>query len=324
MIPRKKYLQIRQQNDQTKSVTMSTRARRRVNILENSKQYFSRVESLSIPVDTIPILNFKENEYELALEFDGASVTKFLEFIPSRTSDIGKSTGLMFENEYFVQSLNNALQQAYDDLLVLKPGILATGPPFVVIQSGKLSLYAELAYETVNPNPVDIIFDHSLLKFFDCFDSFELGSDRHLIKIVDTKVNIITSLIVDYFRMEQNFDILPLWNTIHKVQLAADLPINSEMKAGQADVTNQILSDFQVVDTVNRAERFTYIPESEINQYQLITNLPLNSYNISVQAVLNDGSVVDLTLSKDEYFSLKLSFERTVISTLNLLMNVDD
>ena len=321
MLKRNIYLQIDDINKTSEIKAMETRARRVTPIIDSfSEDYVVGIKSFEIPMDNIPILNFEENEYKVTLKWDGESVSEFLLFAPYKTSQIGATSGFIFQNSDFVMSLNDAFTTAYDALLILKPLLPALTAPFVTIENNVLNLYAEKSgYSSSIPLNIEIIFDHSLLNFYNCFNSFELGSDRHVIQIIDTMFNTVTFGAVDYLKIVQNFEILSRWNDLHKIQIVSDLPVNLEMIAGQSDVTRNVIADYLVNDSVNKREKFLYTPGSVIHWNDLNSSLVLNSYKIFIIAQFEDASVDVVDISPDHRFGLKIIFQDREINSLNLL-----
>ena len=316
------YLQINDYNQSNDDIIlMETSANRQTHIIDKANDFVVKIAGMTVPVDSVPILFFNENSYEVKLSFDGVTVSEFLLYIPPNTEEVGNLSGNIFQSGYIVKSLNNAMQLCYDALLILKPLLPTLGPPFVTIESGELNIYGEFDYN----GTVDLIFDKNLIDLFNCFESFQLSVDNYLIKFVDRILNTVNILGVDYYKMLQNYPIFAKWDTFDKLLIGvSDIPVNDELVAGQLNVRRQIISDIQINDIVNRSENFIFKTIGTVRIANMTNDLPIRRYKINFDAELDSGEIIPLYLSPLHGLQLTLSFQERGYNLINEIVGEDN
>jgi hypothetical protein len=288
-------------------------------ILHNPRDWVINVESLRIPLFSVPLFQFLLSErYKVTLEYNGSSVTKTLQYIPSGTGAVPINFGPVFSYQQQIQSYNFALQDAYDDLSVLQPSLPATRAPYVTLKGNLLSLNAETAYESNLPNPIKIFFNKAAEEQFTNLPQFFETND----KIQYLIVNQYTNLNGGIYTMTQSTESISTWGKLNTILLeTSTIPVDKQLIGSSLDIQIRVIEDFIVNQDVNRPLDLVFIPQGPLRINTLTSNYPLSSIDVNIRWFSDDGDSQIILLPSNTKASIKLRFTKR--STLDL-QNIED
>lgn len=280
-------------------------------IIENPEHYELAVERFKVPGSTIPIFLWKENLYEVQMEFDGVVITNVLQFIPNGLDLYGDA---IWNYQEFLDSLNNSLTQAFIDMKAAKPLAPPTEAPFFTYDAPtKLFLFnAEKLYDDNGAvATIEIFFNTALSQLFSFQYFYESNLDR--VKLIP-KDNGNNSAIINakaYFSTPQEYTTLSLWNDLAQIVFDTDtIPVEQELQPGQTNVTQRIVTDFEPIETLNDRTSFQFFPQGPLRYYDLKSKYPMRSIDVKIRWVNKLGQTFPIYLDNDNAATVKLLFRK--------------
>ena len=294
---------------------------RTVPILSDPSQYELSVIRFSVSSFNIPISFYDTNQY-IKLEYGTSSVQKILEYIQPSTPGLINFYAPklpIYQFATYVQSLNNALKDAFDDLLILEPGMPSTESPYMTFDasSGLFTMNAEKAgYGEDLLNRVNIIFSYNLFKQYNSFDNFFLNELETRIVIRDTFTNSIDFGGVPYYFMTQSYSTLENITTVTRlVFLSNSIPVNQELIGGQSDVQERIITDFLLEGVTSRGA-IIFNPQGPLRYYNLLSNYPLRNIDLNIRFQTSDSETYPVILTSGTNASVKIQFRKQISQRL--------
>lgn len=283
-------------------------------ILHNPRDWTINVESFCVPLYSVPLFQFLlADRYKVTLEYNGSSVTKTLQYIPSGTGAVPINFGPVFSYQQQIQSYNFALLDAYNDLKLLQPLIPATKAPYVTLKGNLLSLNAEVAYESNLPNPIKIIFNKAAAEQFTNLPQFFETADRIQYLIVNQYNNLNGGI----YTMTQSTEGISTWGKLNRILFeTSTIPVDKQLVGSQDDIQIQIIEDYIVNQDVNRPLSLIFHPQGPLRINTLNSNYPLSSIDVNIRWLSDDGDSQIILLPSNTKASIKLRFTRR--STLDL------
>lgn len=281
------------------------------NILDDPSNYKLAVIRFNIPAVNIPIQNkFKENYYYVKLVFDGAEVLIYVQQIPNAVVNLGR----IWSYQSFIDGINNAFKTAFDQLKILKPLMVQTLPPKIILNNNndKLEFYFEQSYDSSIPNNIQVIVNNKLYYTFPTLPAFGLASDESfVITVQDQLTNTITLNTIDYYIMYEETSSLFLINDFQNIQFESDtIPISPELIDGSKNITRRVLTDFEGIQQTNNRSSIQYFPQGPLRWIDLKSNHGLRDTDLRILWSTKDGSTHLVYIPPNEALSVKLLFRR--------------
>jgi hypothetical protein len=140
--------------------------------LHDAEKYYLTIAKATFPVTTIPLFEFVLNNYYIVLSCAGTSVQVFLKPLNINIFPDGKY--YVFYYQEFIDSLNTAFLEAFNELKTTQPAFTGTNPPYVVFNkpTNRFSLIAEndvYSPDWGSSNNTIINLDYSTLRLFNSF-----------------------------------------------------------------------------------------------------------------------------------------------------------
>ena len=329
------YYNIRIVND-SKSLfkTATYSVTRTAPIVDKPDDYELAVVRFSVPASNIPIMvwgdtpydvktnpSSKVDKFSVSMTFDGATVTKFLQFYPNTTgNDFYGNT--VWNYTEFVQSINGALADAFIDMKIAKPAAPPTTAPFMIYNSSNrlCSLLAPqtyligLPYEAPIPATVQVYFNTALYTYFPSIMSFEqeeLDPLSHQILFQNQGDNLRVIGAVTYIEIVQEYSTLALWSDFTTIVFETDtIPVEPEYQPSQNDTTRRLITDFEPLEDINNREKFQYFGSGWKRYYDLRSSYPMREIDIKAYWEDRDGKLYPIYLGADEALTMKILFRK--------------
>ena len=326
---------------------------RRYPILDDPSKYELTVVSYNVPTSDIPLLvwgdapydpvtnpSSKVDKYAVYLEYEGVVVEKKLEWIaninPATGQDLyGKAVWTYNE---FLNILNTAFNNAYLDLIALKPLAPVTSPITFLYnptRNNLIEFVAEAAgYRTgIDPvgnppvvEPVKIFVNDALYKFFPSLTSiynrnaFSPALDDTFQLIVwDTGVNETIYKGITSYAMVQEYPTVGLWADLTNIVFETNvIPIEPELgqnpKIGNAepegDTTRRLISDFIPIEGILDREIINYRAVGYKRYYDMKSKFPLSQIDLNVFWADEVGTLYPVYITQGDSLQVKLLFRK--------------
>ena len=299
-------------------------------ILGNPSNYRVSVSRLAIPSGLIPLFLYPENPsyYTLTLTyFDGVTTQQFtrnISYVQSSVGDPYASYRPVYHINEFVQYVNLAFQQAYNDAITALGALvyLPKERPYLAFDSTTqlFTLYCETEY--LDFNTFGIFFNTTCYEnFFSSLYAREAASGtltgfngyQILPQNLFTNVNQNTTLPgggapVDLYKVIEEFSTTALFNQLDRIIVSTHrLPISGALLGTQRDARARILYDYIIPDKLQDKTKFELDP-SRLRWHELSSHTPLTAIDLQFYLVFNDGQIVPLYLQGDQRIDCQLLF----------------
>lgn len=316
-------------------------------IINNPSKYYLAVLRFQIPTADIPILipeiekwpntDINKTVYKVTLSYQIGIVnyisTKdviYESVTPNAyvrpITAINKNPMINPSNYYFIYNyrdfinmVNKAYIEAYNDLNTQVGNILTSGPPFITYNGSTylMTLHAGNEYLGSLSNPIKIFMNYKLFTFFDGIEVvlFDFLADEGLQIIINDYNG--TNYNGTYYLMSQQYPSLSLWNVFKSLQIVSNLlPIENEiipipsLDNQNTYNTSAVLKDF-LPFYENGPEFRTFINFTASGTYELInlnSNAPIKTIDITVYWIDRYGNKYILTIPYNQVLSIKLAF----------------
>jgi hypothetical protein len=318
-------------------------------ILENPNDYELAVVRFSLPASNIPIMvwgdqpydkktnpSSKVDKYVISMSFDGADVSKVLNFIPNSSgNDFYGDT--IWNYQEIIDIINVAFLECFNDLKVLKPLAPPSSAPYMIYTATTrlCTLFAPQTYDIGNPAippapppTIQVYFNSALYTLFPSLPSFEqeeLEPLSHQLIIKNNFNNSTTIGGTPYYFMEQEYSTLALWNDFSKIVFETDtIPVEPEYQPSQNDTTRRLITDFEPVEDINNREQIQYFGTGWKRYYDLRSHYPLKSIDIKAYWEDNDGKLYPIYIGSDEALTMKILFRKKITKQLEALNDKQD
>ena len=318
------YYNIRITNDSEFSQPAVFKENRVQAILETPSLYELAVVRFSVPALFIPIQLWESpSPYVVSMKYDGTEISSVLQFIPRATNPLNPPYGEAIWNyQQFVDIINVALKDCFDQIKALHPAAPPTETPFMTFdaKTDLCSIYAEELYDTEKyPNTIDIFFDKSLYVLFPSFQTFVEGNGElfYQILVKDNKINSTTYNAKPYLIMEQTYTTLALWNSYTSIVFETDtIPVEPEFLPAQTNVVRRLLTDFQPLQDINNRQSFQFFPQGKVRYYDLKSSYPMKSIDLRAYWEDRNGVTYPIFLGKGDVLTMKLLFRKKSVIQL--------
>jgi len=305
------YLNFKYYNDTVTDQPAVISKTRVQNILDDPSKYKLAVVRFNIPAVNIPIQNFfKENYYYVKLVFDGAESTVYLTHVPNEVINLNR----IWSYQGFIDSINNAFITSFNQLKILKPLMVQTVPPKVVLNNAldRLNFYFETSYDTSIPNNTQVIVNNKLFYLFPTLPTFGLALDlSFIITVQNNLINTTTINLIDYYIMTEETSTLFLINDFQNIQFESDtIPINPELIDGTTNITRRILTDFEGLAQINNRSAIQYYPQGALRWIDLQSQHELRDTDLRVYWSTKEGTTHLIYVPPNESLTVKLLFRR--------------
>ena len=322
------------------------------------------VESTTIPTQIVSIQPSPNSDvdatiYSVSLAYDGVVVQKYISWIPQDAAAAvppppsANPNGLQvnttgYYNAYsytwFVDLVNTAFQDAFNDLAVAKPAIAGSHAPFLLwdTSTSTATLYADFDFYNDTTSPYIVIYMNAPL--FTLFNSFPAkylgytgvgnGMNFQLLIRNSNYANLRTitltppgvTPVVSYRAMVlyQECTTTANWTPVTAIvftsgtlpvvpeQVSTPVLLNngSNLFAGyggnNAAIAN-VITDL-VLQSGDYRSNFVYVPSAEYRLITLRGNQPLKNIDIEIYYRVKSGELIPFRIGSGQSVTLKLAF----------------
>jgi hypothetical protein len=290
-------------------------------ILDNPSNYEMSIVRLSVPLTSIPLFLFKDDDFKVSLKVGNNEYTEPLIWIPNNAvySDD--------KNVYSIQHLLDMINNAWGGVfLTLKANnvVTSTAPPFMRHSSDTnlITLHVPQSYLADN---IEIYTNSNMHRrlhsFYDFYNEFVSDGDLNYRYIVQNLFdNYATYNGVDYYTFTQQFPSIASLTDIKSIQIiSSSIPVNRELLGGQLNTLNDFLTDFEPIEsnTFSSNGYYQYFPEGPRHYIDLLSNEPMKRIDLQIKWTTKNRQTETLFLVPDESISMKVLFRRKQ----NLILN---
>ena len=213
-------------------------------IVSNPSEYYLSIVRFLIPLQTIPIFNFRANTYTVTLDFNGNPYQATVQYISSRIDQPDVAPYFpVYSYELFLIMINTALEAAFAAYKLANPAQPQTAPPYMVYNSHTqtTALRAQSAYYnpsfTIAQQPLKLYFNTALFGFFPSYIQLFNGYTHNGVPSAGRNFNIViydkgdnneiipatynAGVAGPGFDMEQEFGTLYNWNDLRTIQIVS-------------------------------------------------------------------------------------------------------
>lgn len=287
-------------------------------ILNKPSDYVLSVVRFSIPSQNIPIFLWKLNEFQITISYLNFDFTTTLQHIPNSPGGTYDYYGPSIWNyQDFIDSINAGLLASFNNFVAGTPAfaLKPTTAPYMIYnaETQLCSLIAEEKYDTEYTNPVYIYFNRALLNYFPALQSYDedIAVKTAWIRVKNNFNNVSIVGGITYYEVKEEYTTLFLWNDLQKILLETDtIPVNNELLGSQTNKLRKVITDFEPLSSINDRSTIQYFPQGPLRFYDLISNYPLTSMNLSIRWETKDGRTYPIYLNDYDNLTVKLYFKR--------------
>jgi hypothetical protein len=324
--------------------------------LTKPNQYFCSLVRFSLETPSLPVFipqvqlnqtNVNNTIYSITLKYQTFEFQQFIQWVPQDVSqpipnapldvqDFTSEYYFCYNQQYWIELINNAFQSAVTGLNALVP-LPTTIAPFIKYNTGGIcELYADsTAYDKSLATPIEIYFNASLYTLFSSFSAIYQGyksitnGKNYLMDIYADPGNINVVALTspssyNAIKMTQEHNTETLWSPISALVFTTSLlPVSPSLtgvpkvwnsysnllSSGNNSNVTSILTDLEVQDGQYRPN-VLYIPEPEYRLFDLNSDVPLSGIEISCFWRTTFGALIPFKLNPQCSGSLKLMFRR--------------
>jgi hypothetical protein len=295
-----------------------------VPILQKASDYELAIVRFSVPTTQIPMFYWKTNFWSLTLRYNNVDYLQYLQFIPNTTTNVEA----VFEQQSFIDSINNAFKASFLALITANPGIASDFEPIMYydVVNDLITMNVQQNYLVDN---IEIYFNNplnTLLYSFQNFFNQEPPSQQvYKIIVVDRGgLNGSTLNGQPSYLMVQEFPTTFTWATASKIRFeTSSIPVVRELDGAQTNITSALLTDFDLPgDQRYSREPLIFYPVGPLRWINLSSDDAL--YRIDIQVFYQDkeGGKFPLYLINGEDLTIKMLFRKRV--GLRLKNVIDD
>jgi hypothetical protein len=294
-------------------------------ILKNPSEYELAVVRFTVPVDSIPIQNWRNDKYKIGIEFNGTLIEEFVPFLPYATGGIPfypNTVGQIWSYQQWIDNMNSSLKTLHDSMLLAEPTFPATKEILWTIEpdTGIMSLYCENGY--TDPN-VKVYFNW-VLNTQTVFQSFQEEQDKYRI-IIKNRITNQTTYGGGGVIMSQKYSTTSLISDFDKLIFETNsLPVNPELLGTSNNETRQVITDFDCAGFSRDRTDIQYYPQGPIRFHQLNSQYPLHRIDLVIQWEDTAGNLFPIYLEYNNQMTVKLHFRKKDSNILTNTINFDD
>jgi hypothetical protein len=307
--------------------------RSNIPILQEPDKYFLSVLRFSFPSHSIPFMIYPKDEIlKITFASNSAQVSHNLVFFPysNNLSISDPRYYYIYSAKHFIEIINVALDQCFDDLLIADPTISATKEPYFYLDEsdGKMKFFGErLGYDETAGGVVSrIFFNKALSKYINYFKTLiNYTSDNLYMRLLPTWNNVnnrvdgdlaIDNTAGDYIIESPEYPNIKSWAAFNGVSIRSTLPTVNELSkviGQELGIQNeQIITDF-IADFRNPHETRDGILYFNVDEKRLIDFTSQDSIlnlSFTINWVDNNMNNIPILMNKDEVASIKFAFLR--------------
>jgi hypothetical protein len=307
--------------------------RSNVPLLIEPEKYFLSVLRFNFPSHSIPFMIYPKDEVlRITFASNSAQVSHILVYFPYSTnlSTSDPRYYYMYSAQHFIEIINVALKQCFDDLLIADPTISATEEPYFYLDKSdnKMKLFCErLGYDETAGGVVSrIFFNKALSKYINYFNILiNYTSDNLYMRLLPAwnKVNnrVDGDLAIDntagaYIIEAPEYPNIKSWAAFNGVSIRSTLPTVNELSKVEGlplSIQNeQIITDF-LADFVNPHETRDGILYFNVDEKRLIdftTQERITNLSFTINWINKDMENIPILLNKNEVMNIKFAFIR--------------
>lgn len=292
-------------NTSTESKVIQFEANLAVPFLEKPSDYNLNVSRFIIPGQNIPMFLFHANTYLFTMTYQTFTASQYVVYDP-RSTDITNNP--VYEMQHWIDMLNTALAYVYFTLnaLVTLPTV---SPPYFIYNTTTemISLIALKTYASTDPDPVKLFANTSLYQKLGGFPVIETGiaTKEFQFYITDTYNNTYATTSFEMAQQAPSIDSLIDFTSL---VFTTNIPIRNEYLG--TDITFPILTDYNPGDVSLKTLNNDIVYNSifPYRQTQLLSDTPLQSFNINVWWSDPTGKLYPMTMPTNKSANLKLMF----------------
>jgi hypothetical protein len=295
-------------------------------VLDNPSHYELAVIRFSVPTDSIPIMNWRNDRYKIGIEFNGTLIERFVEFVPYQTPGLPpfypNTIGQIWSYPQWCDNINNTLKLLHDDMVLAEPTFPATKEILLKIKpvSSIMSLYCENGY--TDPN-VKVYFNFDLYSNT-FFQSYQVSDDKYQVIIKD-RLNNTTTYGGGGVIMTQEYETTALISELDKIIFETNsIPVNPELLGSATNETRQVITDFDCAGFSRDRTDIQYYPQGPVRYYQLKSTYPLHRVDLTVSWEDRRGNSFPLFLEYNNQITIKLHFRKKGSDIMLTALNHDD
>ena len=340
------YYNIEIYNDKTEPILAKFDETRVIPIIDNPSLYELSIVRFKVPAQNIPLLVWPgDNVYKISFTWRGQTVSSLLNFIPQGITIYGDS---VYGYQELCDIINVAFLDCYTQMSILFPGpypgipdwnLYTQQDPIIIFNNATKFFDITVPWETAeyrNPpigdpstanwsndpedptNIISVFFNESLGNLLTAFQYIvdPLSNDfRNNLLIKDNHNNIIQTDPNDstswYYFMKQSFTILNSINDLDDLLFrTSKIPVTSEYIGAQRNVTQQILTDFEVIESNYDTSDIQYFPSGPLRYYPLTTNYPLRDFDLQVFWKNRAGTEYPIYINPGSKLTIKIQFRK--------------
>lgn len=318
-------------------------------IIGNPSEYYLSIVRFLIPLQNIPIFNFRTGEYTVTIDFNGSPYQATVPYISSQTFPDSFGNQPVYSYTLFLNMVNTALRSAFAAYKLANPAQPQTAAPYLIYgtKTHLVSLRCQLTYYdssfSIAAQPLKVYFNTALYSFFQSSMQIYNGYTRNGVPTFGRNFQIVIFdkgdnyevLPASYnagvsgpgYDMEQEYVTLYDWNDLRTIQIVSTTlktrteglsttnvdgrPIPPGSPGSESDAA-PIITDF-IPGVENGFEARSYVlynPTAEYRLVDLLGTTPLKEINLEVRWTDKQGKSYPLYIPPGDSASFKLLFRR--------------
>jgi hypothetical protein len=279
-------------------------------ILEVADHYEVAVNRFSLP-SALPIMIWPEdpNVFRITLRWDTSEVTRQIIFTD-------QCTGCAYPRGIY--NIEDALENVNDEIRIACVALKLLDPAFPYTGADSFFFFepsTQLTDLYTPQNLVDPLFKFvmSIQLYEELFSGIQSSGDfsipsfpRVELVLSDKKLNRTTIDTLPYIKTQSTFPTIP--NDALSLQFLTDLPVVAELEGGSLDVTQKVLTDFNLDGSINDRTGFQYFPQGPLRWNSMKSSQPLTTISLRVMVTFKNGKQYPLLLERGASWSVKLQF----------------
>lgn len=317
-------------------------------LLKHPDEYEMSIVRFSVPTSNIPLLIWPGDDvYTITIEWQGTSITQFLQWGGQGFDLYGPA---IYSYQEICDIVNTAMNGIYTSFGITFPGplpapdwnLFSLQAPRMIFNPETRRFSLQFPYETpdynnpsVGPvvnghwsskdppsppeNEIKVFFNrasNNLVRGFQWIVD-ETNDDKFFRIVVGDNFNNIlnpdpTDPLSQLYNMEQLFVNLQSINQLSNIIFrTSKIPVVSEYSSGQRNITQQILTDFELSDDSDFNVSVNYFPQGPLRYYPM-TSLSSDFRDIDVQVFWKNrnGNEFPLYISPGKNLTIKMQFRK--------------
>lgn len=316
-----------------------------VPILTKPNDYELSIIRFKVPSQAIPILVWPgDNVFKVTFTWQGQETFAFLNLPPN--IGVPEYGNAIYNYQEFVDSLNAAFANCYNQMSILFPGPWPTSPEWnLFTEQSPIMIYDNVTkffsiqFPWITPNYTDPIVP-SQISFgnwtttpqsgpsnqIKIFFNEKLGSllrgfrynldlsdnDKYYNLVVQDNKNNLTNVSSDIIlTMPQDYTILNSFNDLDDIVFRTNsVPVTNEMIGAQRNILQQILTDFEVTESDFDSSNIQFFAIGPLRYYPLNSNSEMRTLDLQVFWKNKSGLEFPLFIAPGQKLTVKIQFRK--------------